>query len=71
MRAAEYSSCIVYKKPRFAGLEPKTILYWDKTKFNVAKKRGRRVNEEFERDVWGNLMICIVKNSIQVDIESS
>ena len=71
LRAAEYTSYIVYKKPRFAGLEPKTILYWDKTKYNVARKRGRRVNEEFERDVWGNLMICVIKNSTQVDIESS
>ena len=68
LRIAENTVALVKSKPGFAVLDPNVIVGWEKNMFNVHKKRGRPVNEEFERDVWGNLMICILRKSNNVSV---
>ena len=48
---------------RYAMITPKHIYRW---RASVAKslslKKGRKVNNEFESDVWSNLVICVFEN---------
>lgn len=42
-------------------ITPKQIKYWRKAK--VKNKRGRKINHQFENDIWYNLMICAIVES--------
>ncbi len=48
----------------FYDLEYRNVYNWTINSFNVSRKLGRCVNSDFENDVWGNLIVCIVEKSL-------
>ena len=39
------------------------MLMWYKTRNNECDKPGRKVDENFEAEVWGKLILCIFEKS--------
>ncbi len=65
--AALNTKQILEGKSYYANLSARTIMRWVTTENVVSAKPGRKISEDFENEVWGNLMLCIFeKNDLQV-----
>jgi hypothetical protein len=65
--AAATTKQILEGKSYYANLSTRTIMRWVSTENTVSARPGRKISEDFENEVWGNLMLCIFeKNDVQV-----
>ena len=60
--AADITEELLDNKKNYSTISARTIIRWSSVK-NVNKKPGRKVNNEFEADVWGNLMLCMFEKN--------
>jgi hypothetical protein len=61
------AAVILEGKSYCANLSARTIMRWVTTENVVSARPGRKISEDFENEVWGNLMLCIFeKNDVQV-----
>ena len=68
LSAAIATKEILQNNSYYANITTRTIMRWAASENSVSLKPGRKVNEEFENEVWGNLMLCIFeKNEIEVN----
>ena len=68
LAAAIATKEILQNNSYYANITTRTIMRWAASENSVSLKPGRKVNEEFENEVWGNLMLCIFeKNEIEVN----
>jgi hypothetical protein len=54
---------ILSEFPYYSQASERTINRWHTNRDRCNIKPGRKVNEKFESEVWGNLMLCIFENS--------
>ena len=59
--AAKATADLLRKKPYYSQISARTILRWNELKYKVNRKTGKKINEEFESDIWGKLMLCILE----------
>ena len=45
--------------PYYSQISSRTILRWNDVRDRNKEKPGRKISEEFEAEVWGNLMLCV------------
>jgi hypothetical protein len=65
--AAEATKQILQDSTYYSNISTRTIIRWVDTEHVVSAKPGRKIIEDFENEVWGNLMLCIFeKNEIEV-----
>lgn len=65
--AAEATKQILQDSSYYSNISTRTIIRWVDTEHVVSAKPGRKIIEDFENEVWGNLMLCIFeKNEIEV-----
>ena len=60
--AADITEELLDNNKYYSTISARTIIRWSSVK-NVNKKPGRKVNNEFEADVWGNLMLCMFEKN--------
>lgn len=60
--AADITEELLKKNKYYSTISARTILRWSSVK-SVNKKPGRKVNIDFEADVWGNLMLCMFEKN--------
>ena len=49
--------------PYYSQISERTIRRWDTLREQNKKKRGRKISEIFESEVWGNLMMCVFEQN--------
>lgn len=49
--------------PYYSQISERTMRRWYSLKSNVNKKPGRKINESYESEIWGNLMMCVTEKS--------
>ena len=59
--AAAATVKILQNHTYYSHISTRTILRWYDLKDISNNRTGRKVNENFESEVWGNLMLCIFK----------
>ena len=65
--AASATKEILKNNSYYANITTRTIVRWAASENAISARPGRKINEEFENDVWSNLMLCIFeKNEIEV-----
>ena len=57
--AAEVASKLFGTRSYYSQISARTILRWHELKDKVNDRTGKKINEEFESDVWGKLMLCV------------
>lgn len=57
--AAKITAKILSEINYYSTIKARTILRWYSVKDKIDKKSGRKVIENFESEIWGNLMLCI------------
>ena len=62
MAAIATAESLAEKGGGFSLLLPRAIHRWNKGRDNILKRRGRKVREGFERNVWGRLIHCVLTN---------
>jgi hypothetical protein len=62
--AARTAEIMLAKRPYYSQITSRTILRWYGRKDKVNEKTGPKINEEFERAVWGKLMLCCFEQVI-------
>lgn len=62
MASIATAEALVEKGGTYSLLNPKAIHRWNKCRDNVLKRNGRKVNQAFERNVWGRLIHCVLTN---------
>ena len=60
--AADITEELLKKNKYYFTISARTILRWSSVK-SANKKPGRKVNIDFEADVWGNLMLCMFEKN--------
>lgn len=55
--------------PKYSGLTVRKVKYWKKAATGKAQKPGVKVNHEFESDIWSQLLLCVIKESIDLTSE--
>ena len=50
----------------YSQLTGRTVLRWFQTRNNECEKPGRKIDENFEAEVWGKLMLCVSKNRVKM-----
>ena len=59
---------ILQNNSYYANITTRTIIRWAASEKSASVRPGRKINDEFENEVWGNLMLCIFeKNEIEVE----
>jgi hypothetical protein len=67
LTAAVATKRILKDSSYYATISSRTIMRWADTENVVSAKPGRKISEDFENEVSGNLMLCIFeKNEIEV-----
>ena len=68
--SADITEELLESKKYFSTISARAIILWSCAKIENTenKKPGRKVNSDFEADVWGNLMLCVLfeKNEYEV-----
>ena len=54
---------ILSEFPYYSQASERTINRWYTNRDRCNIKPGRKINEKFESEVWGNLMLCVFENS--------
>ena len=68
LAAASATKEILKNNSYYANITCRTIIRWAASENSISLKPGRKINEEFENEVWSNLMLCIFeKNEIEVE----
>lgn len=57
--AAETTSSILKGNAYYSNLTPRTITRWISVLNNTKSPTGPKINDEFEEEVWGKLMLCV------------
>ena len=57
---------LLLRKGGFTDLEPRTISRWNKRRSVDIGRRGRKVDSEFESEIWANLTVCYLEESDEV-----
>ena len=53
--------------PYYSQMSERTMRRWYTLRTNTDKKLGRKIDESFESEKWGNLMMCVIeKNADEV-----
>ena len=69
--AAKSTVKILQNHTHYSNISTRTIRRWYDLKDTNFKKTGRKIDEVFESEVWGNLMLCIFnKKNDEVNIYS-
>jgi hypothetical protein len=63
-RTAEIMFLFTNIRPYYSQITSRTILRWYSRKDKINEKTGPKINEEFERAVWGKLMLCCFEQVI-------
>ena len=45
--------------PYYSQISSRTITRWNEVRDKNKEKPGRKISEKFEREIWGNLMLCV------------
>ena len=53
------------------ALEIRTISLWNKRRSIKFSRRGRKVDSEFESEIWANLTICYLEEPDEVRHDTS
>jgi hypothetical protein len=62
-KSASLTADILSENSYYSQLTGRTLLRWYKVKDKQSEKPGRKINENFEAEVWGKLMLCIFEKS--------
>ena len=65
MKASSLTVDILDTNSYYSQLKARTSLRWYEMKDKESEKRGRKINENFESEVWGKLMLCIFEKNIE------
>ena len=57
-QSARIASEIMHSIPYYSQISSRTILRWNDVRDRNKEKPGRKISEEFESEVWINLMLC-------------
>ena len=57
--AAETTSTILRTNTYYSNLTTRTIIRWISVRNKKKSATGPKINDEFEEEVWGILMLCI------------
>ena len=57
--------------PKYHGLTTSKVVCWRKASAGELKKPGVKVNAEFESDVWSRLLLCVLKENIDLTGEET
>ena len=52
--------------PKYTGLTVHKIESWRKVQRGELNKRGTKINTEFESDVWSRLVLCVLKENVDL-----
>ena len=61
--ASTTTAKILSENKYYCAVEARTILRWYLSKDKKIKKSGPKIENVFESEVWGNLMLCMFENS--------
>ena len=63
-KSATLTVNVLSENSYYSQLTGRTVLRWYETRNNECDKPGRKIDENFEAEVWGKLMLCIfeIKN---------
>ena len=62
-KSASLTADILSEDSYYSQLTGRTVLRWYEVKDKQFEKPGRKINEKFESEVWGKLMLCIFEKS--------
>ena len=57
--AAEAASKLLGTRTYYSQISARTILRWHEHRDKINDRTGKKVNVEFESDIWGKLMLCV------------
>ena len=60
--ATKITKKILAKLPSYRHIKKKELNRWCSKRMKKVVKSGRKVNEEFESQVWGNLLLCVFED---------
>lgn len=60
--ATKITDKILAKLPSYRHIKKNELNRWCSKRMKKVVKAGRKVNEEFESQVWGNLLLCIFED---------
>lgn len=62
-KSASLTADILSEDSYYSQLTGITLIRWYEVKDKQSEKPGRKINEKFESEVWGKLMLCIFEKS--------
>ena len=63
MKAAKLTIDMLDTNSNYSQLTARTFLRWYEMEDKESEKPGRKINEKFESEVWGMLMLCIFEKA--------
>ena len=60
-------NCVKILNSKYAGLTVRKVKKWVINENKPNKKRGRKINTDFECDVWSQLIMCAEREIMNVD----
>ena len=54
---------------KYSGLTVQKVKYWREAAAGGLKKPGVKVNNEFESEIWSQLLLCIIKEHIDLTLK--
>ena len=61
--AADITEELLSNNNYYSAITSRTIIRWCSVLNKSNKKPGRRINVDFEADVWGNIMLCMFEKN--------
>ena len=58
-KSATLTVNVLSENSYYSQLTERTVLRWSETRNNECDKPGKKIDENFEAEVWGKLMLCI------------
>lgn len=50
--------------PYYAIISERTVKRWHALRLQNNNKPGRKINQIFESEIWGNLMMCVLEKNV-------
>lgn len=60
---------ILSKIPYYRPIKIREIRRWCCRRLRKVQKSGKKINEEFEAQIWGNLLLCVFEDKTEVNAE--
>ena len=63
--AARITALILRKNTYYSKLSARTVHRWSDNSGKKKKSTGPKINEDFEEEVWGKLMLCVFEKVLK------